>query len=145
MYLLDINLWLALVFESHFHHRIAKAWFDDLPNESCTFCRMTQQGFLRLATNPWVLFEDAVSLRDAWGLYDTMLGDPRVIFAPEPPALESAWRAYTQNSSFSTKIWNDAFLAAFAQGASLSLVTFDRGLTQYRDVACTSPNRLRFE
>ena len=66
MFLPDINLWLALVFESHFHHGASKAWFNRLPNDTCFFCRLTQQGFLRLATNPRVLHEDAVSLTEAW-------------------------------------------------------------------------------
>ena len=47
----DINVWLALTFDSHIHHAAAKAWFDPLSDEVCYFCRLTQQGFLRLATN----------------------------------------------------------------------------------------------
>ena len=47
----DINVWLALTFDSHVHHRIAKNWFDGLTDEVCYFCRLTQQGFLRLASN----------------------------------------------------------------------------------------------
>ena len=137
MFLPDVNLWLALVFGSHFHHRAAKAWFKSLPNDTCFFCRLTQQGFLRLATNPRVLHEDTVSLTEAWGLYDTMLSDPRVAFSQEPAGLEPAWRGYTQRQSFSPKVWSDAFLAAFAEAASLALVTFDRGLAQYQNVNCT--------
>ncbi len=133
----DVNLWLALVFERHFHHPDAKAWFDTLPDGACCFCRLTQQGFLRLATNPRVLREDAVSLKDAWALYDTMMSDERVSFAREPAGLEAIWRSYTQQNAFSPKVWNDAFLAAFARASALSLVTFDQGLAQYPDLNCT--------
>jgi predicted nucleic acid-binding protein len=52
MFLPDINLWLALAFESHVHHAAAKGWFEGLTSERCSFCRLTQQGFLRLVTNP---------------------------------------------------------------------------------------------
>jgi hypothetical protein len=56
IYLADVNLWLALAFESHVHHASAAAWFRGLAStDSCAFCRMTQQGFLRLSTNPKAL------------------------------------------------------------------------------------------
>jgi len=64
----DVNLLLALVFERHFHHTQAKAWFDSLQDAQCHICRMTQQGLLLLATNPRVMQEDAVTLSDAWAL-----------------------------------------------------------------------------
>ena len=32
MHLPDINVWLALTFDSHAHHPAAKTWFDGLPN-----------------------------------------------------------------------------------------------------------------
>ncbi len=133
MFLPDVNVWLALAFDFHFHHAAAKAWYDS-SRESCCFCRWTQQGFLRLATNPAAFGERAVSLKEAWQLYDAMLSDPRVAFAEEPPGLEARWRASTQRRSFSPKVWSDAYLAAFAQAASFDGVTFDKGLRQYRGV-----------
>ena len=50
----DINFWLGLVFDTHLHHTAAKSWFDQLTDEVCFFCRVTQYGFLRLANNPKV-------------------------------------------------------------------------------------------
>ena len=64
MQLPDINLWLALAFEVHVHHRQASAWFGSLPSAGAAFCRFTQQGFLRLATNPSVFQDEAVTLAD---------------------------------------------------------------------------------
>lgn len=98
------------------------------------FCRWTQQGFLRLSTNPAALPELAISLKQAWLLYDAMIDDVRIAFADEPHLLETHWRAYTQRRSFSPKVWGDAYLAAFANAASLDLVTFDKGLRHYRGV-----------
>src|SRR5262249_13821708 len=98
---------------------------------------LTQQGFLRLATNPKAIEAEAVTLADAWRMYDAMLADPRISFTGEPEGIESLWRGYTQHQSFSPKVWNDAFLAAFAQAAGYELVTFDRGFSQYKQVKCT--------
>lgn len=135
MLLPDVNVWLALTFDSHFHHPAAKSWFDGLSNDSvCYFCRLTQQGFLRLATNRSVFGKDAVTLPDAWQKYDLYLSDPRVSFAEEPAHIEIHWRTYTQSRSFSPKVWNDAYLAAFALAGGLELVTFDKGFTQYQNV-----------
>jgi predicted nucleic acid-binding protein len=89
----DINVWLALVFRFHFHHSRAVAWYE-ASGASCCFCRFTQQGFLRLATDPAALKDEAVSLQEAWGLYDAIMGDARVGFADEPEGIEAQWRAH---------------------------------------------------
>jgi hypothetical protein len=96
MFLADINVWLALAFESHVHHSPAKTWFESLPDgQSLQFCRMTQQGFLRLSTNPKAFGSQAVTLARAWELYDILMGDPRISFAEEPLGIEPIWRGYT--------------------------------------------------
>src|SRR3989440_468178 len=127
MHLPDINVWLALTFDSHVHHPSAKTWFDGLPTGTvCFFCRLTQQGFLRLATNPSVFGKHAVTLPDAWHKYDLLMSDPRVAFAEEAADLETHWRTFTQQQSFSPQVWNDAYLAAFARAGNLEPVTFDK-------------------
>jgi toxin-antitoxin system PIN domain toxin len=137
MFLPDVNFWLALGFQSHQHHGSAKAWMQSAPLRSCCMCRVTQMAFLRLATNPKVLPNDVLALPDAWRAYDEMISDERVVFAEEPAELELAWRSFTRRKAFSTNIWTDAYLAAFAQAAGFELVTFDRGLAQYRPLRCT--------
>jgi toxin-antitoxin system PIN domain toxin len=131
MLLLDINVWLALTFDVHVHHQSAKTWFDSLTDEVCFFCRMTQQGFLRLATNQKIYGPDTLTLSEAWDQFDAFMGDPRVSFVAEPAGMESRWRSFTTGQSFSTKIWNDAYLAAFAATAGHELITFDRGVSRY--------------
>gem|GEM_PF-2467722 len=37
MLLPDVNVWLALTFDSHAHHPAAKLWFDNLSDEQCFF------------------------------------------------------------------------------------------------------------
>jgi toxin-antitoxin system PIN domain toxin len=127
----DINVWLALTFSGHPHHSAALTWFDGRPANSCAFCRMTQQGYLRLASNPKLFGADTLTLPKAWKAYDTALEDERVVFETEPAGVEMEWRSLTSGESFSAKIWNDAFLAAFAKQSALQLVTFDRGFRRY--------------
>jgi toxin-antitoxin system PIN domain toxin len=138
MYLPDVNVWLALTFDSHVHHPPAKTWFDGLPSgATCFFCRLSQQGFLRLASNRKVFGKHALKLPDAWQKYDIFSSDPRVAFAEEPVDLERHWRGFTQTRSYSPQVWNDAYLAAFAVAASLEVVSFDTGFAQYTNLRCT--------
>jgi len=75
MFLADVNFWLAAAFEYHSQHESAKRWFDDQSDGSCCFCRVTQQGFLRLSSDPSVLGDEAVSLIDARAMYDALFAD----------------------------------------------------------------------
>ncbi|MBT5707587.1 MAG: PIN domain-containing protein [Verrucomicrobia bacterium] len=130
----DINVWLALSFSGHPHHQAALHWFDKVPEEAAAFCRMTQHGFLRLASNPKVFRSDALPLPKAWKAFDLLISDERVCFCDEVADIESEWRRHTRKAGFSPKIWNDAYLVAFAAKAGIQLVTFDRGFESYSGV-----------
>jgi predicted nucleic acid-binding protein len=68
---------------------------------------------------------------DAWRMYDALIGDRRVEFAAEPVGLEAIWRSHTARQSFSPKLWNDAYLSAFAQTVNWRLVSCDKGFSQF--------------
>jgi predicted nucleic acid-binding protein len=65
---------------------------------------------------------------EAWAAYDRWLEDGRVTFVEEPPGLERRFRALTRMKQAVPKTWADAYLAAFAETAQVTLVTFDRAL-----------------
>ena len=136
MFLPDVNLWLALAFDGHVHHVPAATWYRGLSGP-CFFCRVTQTGFLRLATNPKAFPDDAVSMSEAWDLYDAMLNDPKIAFVDEPPDLGPLWRGYTRRQSFSPKVWIDSYLASFARAGGYELVTFDKAFTSYSALNCS--------
>ena len=48
--LVDVNVWLPLVYDGHLHHLAAVSWFDQEDGKSAAFCRITQLGLLRLLT-----------------------------------------------------------------------------------------------
>ena len=76
------------------------------------------------------------SQRDAWKNLDMLMADPRLIFLPEPSALEAAFRAFTQAATPSHAGWTDAYLAAFAVGHRVRVVTFDQGFSQFNGLDC---------
>lgn len=133
-YLADVNFWLALNFEKHPHSVSAWQWLEGLDATSCLMCRMVQQGFLRLATNPRVTSSPLTHAK-AWIVYDKFLSDERIEFVEEPPDMELAWRSFSKGRKFSPKIWNDAYLAAFASTARLKILTFDKGFKAYEGLS----------
>lgn len=93
------------------------------------FCRFTQLGFLRLVSSEAVMGADgALSQAQAWSAYDAWFGDDRIEFAEEPPALERRFRDMAQLKRSAPKDWADSYLAAFADSAEFTLVTFDTAL-----------------
>src|SRR5262245_50905641 len=135
MHLVDINVWLGMAFQRHASHAAATTWFHGAA-QLCCFCRFTPIGFLRLASNPSAMGSAAVSMADAWRAYDALFSDPKVGYLEEPEGIEQKFRLLTQSAVFSPKVWNDAYLAAFAELASLEVVTFDKGFAQYPHIKC---------
>jgi toxin-antitoxin system PIN domain toxin len=124
----DINVWIALTHAAHVHHDVARDWFTDLPADSrFSFCRLTQLGLLRLLTAEAVMGDEVLSQTEAWAVFDRWLEDRRVTLIDEPPAIDRRFRSLTRSRHASPKAWADAYLAAFADAAQLTLVTFDRG------------------
>ena len=57
----DINVWMALTYEGHVHHAVARDWFEGVSSASrLFFSRFTQLGPLRLLTAEAVMGRDEV-------------------------------------------------------------------------------------
>src|ERR1700691_4849296 len=125
----DVNVWLALTHSRHVHHVAAVQWFDSAGADSFFFCRFPQMGLLRMLTNPQVMEEETMTQRGAWAVYHRWFEDGRVAFLPVPASgdFEHVFHAASLRERPATKLWADAYLAAFARIAGLTVVTFDRG------------------
>lgn len=130
----DVNVWLALTHSRHAHHPDAVRWFNSLAGGTVFFCRFTQIGLLRLLTNRQVMEDDVMGHRAAWQAYRRWYDDERIEFhrEPESPEFESWFENLSDSPRPSTKLWADAYLAAFAKAAGLTVVTFDRGFQRMR-------------
>lgn len=125
----DVNVWIALHHQVHAHHRIANTWFESLDTRSAlVFCRQTQMGFFRLLTTEAVMRDEILTQKQCWTLYERWLKAGKARFRTEPAGMEKALRSRTMQDASSPKEWMDAYLAAFAEGGGLRLVTFDRAL-----------------
>jgi toxin-antitoxin system PIN domain toxin len=129
-YLADVNVWFALALEEHQHHREARNWWQETPGVF-GFVRITQLGLLRLLTSSGPMRGHPLTNRQAWAVYDGFLSDDRVRIFPELPAIEDAFRSFSEGPQAAPKRWVDAYLAAHAVAGEATLVTFDRALAGY--------------
>jgi toxin-antitoxin system PIN domain toxin len=127
----DVNIWIALAAEGHVHHVPAREWFAAQPDASVAFCRITQMGLLRLLTNSHVMGRAPRTIVQAWETFGQLRADRRLTFATEPDRLEFAWRQLMTRAGVGPSSWTDTYLAAFAEGNSYSLVTFDCGFERW--------------
>jgi toxin-antitoxin system PIN domain toxin len=132
--LCDVNLLLALCYDRHSHHRPALAWLDMQGARSAVLCRMTQLSLLRLLCHRAVMEDNVCTLPQAWAVYDQVQADERFVFYAEPADLEPALRVLTQANTPSPRLWQDAYLAAFALASGIRLATFDRDFRQFAEL-----------
>jgi len=133
----DVNIWIALAAEGHVHHVPTRDWFTAQPDASVAFCRVTQMGLLRLLTNSNVMGRAPRTTVQAWETFAQLRADRRLVFATEPDHVESAWRRLMTQAGVGPSSWTDAYLAAFAEGHSYSLVTFDTGFERWSALKLT--------
>lgn len=135
MMLPDINVWIALTVSNHEHHAASVRWLEtQQAPASIAFCRVTQQGCLRLLSNAKMMKGyglPPLTNAEAWASYQALLEDDRMTFLAEPGGLEPLWRDFGARDTASTKLWMDAFLAAFAVAGKHELVSFDSGFRQF--------------
>jgi uncharacterized protein len=125
---LDANVWMALLWDRHMHSERAREWFQRVADEQFLFCRFTQLTTLRLLTTEAVMGKDVCTMSEAWRLWDVVESDHHISLLPEPEGLNQEFRARSNSSGKSPKVWGDAYLLAFAAVAGVKLVTLDRGL-----------------
>jgi toxin-antitoxin system PIN domain toxin len=124
--LLDVNVLVALFDPDHVHHELAHAWFSDNRAEGWATCPLTENGFVRVLSNPaygsqmtrpaeliarlrrfcqnseHLFWPDALSLRDAAVFDPSFVGSHRHVA--------------------------DVYLLGLATTRGGQLATFDRGI-----------------
>lgn len=130
--LCDVNFLVALCHRSHQHHPAAKTWLDAGRGDSgLVLCRVSQLGLLRLLNNPAIMRGEVCTTDEAWGVHDRLMTDARFSYREEPAGLQGKLREFTQGFPFAPKLWQDAYLAAFAVDSVLGLITFDQGFDKF--------------
>jgi toxin-antitoxin system PIN domain toxin len=127
----DINVWIALHLREHDHHAQAQAWFTSLAStDQLVWCRHTQIGMFRLLTTDSVTQGASLTQKRCWDIYHHWILSGRAVLREEPVGVDAAFEQLTSADSSSPRVWADAYLAAFAELARLTLVTFDKALAK---------------
>jgi len=119
LYLVDVNVLIARLFETHEHHDLATEWFNT-PSLQWALCPWAEAGLLRFATQP-----DRLSMSEATGLLDEVALHPGYHYHPSV----DTWRTLTKpffRRLHGHKQVTDAYLLGLAIKDKLVLTTFDK-------------------
>jgi len=119
LYLVDVNVLIARLFETHEHHDLATEWFNT-PSLQWALCPWAEAGLLRFATQP-----DRLSMSEATGLLDELALHPGYHYHPSI----DTWRTLTKpffRRLHGHKQVTDAYLLGLAIHDKLVLATFDK-------------------
>ncbi len=135
-YLIDTNVWVAIVLEDHPHHPLAVQRVSRFSDGEACFCRATQKGMFRLLSQPAATYGKPIPMSQCWRIYESFRTANRFAYLDEPHGLEEYWRNLTSSPFASPKLWMDAYLQAFAELAGLKIITFDRALAKASGGEC---------
>ncbi len=133
--LCDVNVLLAICDEDHAHYETVHAWLNKIESKSqLIVCRFSQLSLLRLLTTSAVMLRKPFNMAGAWRVYETLMVDERMIFLSEPFHMDSVFKAIVPGNPTAPKLWQDAYLAAFAISAQMQLVSLDSDHRQFRNL-----------
>ena len=123
-YLLDVNVFLALLSENHMHHQLVTKWFNT-PGLQWVICPFTEAGFLRNATAPRA---GQITMSEATAILARITQEPGYHYLP----ITANWQ--TLCSPFFTRLYGtkqvtDAYLLGLAVQSRMVLVTMDKAIS----------------
>jgi toxin-antitoxin system PIN domain toxin len=130
--LVDVNVVFALLIERHVHHEVAWKWWKKREEESVGLSLPVKLGVLRLLTNARAMEGVPVSPSEALEAWDRFEEDPRTFWIPDQgSAHELSFRRTVDGRESTPNLWTDAWLAALAESAQISLTSFDSGFSAF--------------
>jgi uncharacterized protein len=123
MALLDVNVLVALAWDSHVHHVAARRWFAANAPDGWATCPITESGFVRVSANPRVI-PHAIPVSAAQRVLGAIRGAGRHRFlANDVSVVADDLPAVAHHRQVT-----DAVLLTVARRHDMRLVTFDRGV-----------------
>jgi toxin-antitoxin system PIN domain toxin len=123
-YLLDVNVFVALLDEDHIHHQLVTNWFTASSGLLWAICPFTEAGFLRYATAPR---PGQISMSEATAILARMAQEPGYHYLP----INADWHTLCSpffKRLYGTKQVTDAYLLGLAVREGLVLVTLDKAI-----------------
>jgi toxin-antitoxin system PIN domain toxin len=122
--LLDVNLLMALLWENHEQHTVARSWFKNV--SAFATCPVVQLGFARVSSHPLLGYGLTPEL--AFGVLRQFIADPRHQFIPDD--LSCADRIVRTELMTGANQITDRYLVGLARQHGFSLATLDAPLAK---------------
>jgi hypothetical protein len=121
-FLLDVNVLMALLWENHEHHQVARNWLRGITGFAT--CPVTQLGFARVSSHPSLGY--SMSPEEAFSVLRAFLADVRHRFVSDDLSCED--RVVRTDLIRAANQVTDHYLVALARHHRLTLATFDETL-----------------
>jgi len=128
VYLLDVNVLIALAWPNHAHHLAVRHWFLDQGLKGWATCPMTQTAFVRISSNPSII-ADAVRPEQAADLLKKLASGAGHQFWADDVSLTEAEFKFTGLLTGHRQV-TDAYLLTLAIRKNGKLATLDRGVVE---------------
>ena len=123
IYLLDVNVLVALLWPNHMHHGAVTRWFGNDGNRHFATCPLTELGFARLSCNPAAVGK-AITLSAALETLEGLAKMPNHHFLTETAQLHPTLLPIAANVVGYRQV-SDAYLMALARLHNAKLATLD--------------------
>jgi toxin-antitoxin system PIN domain toxin len=124
--LFDVNLLIALFQPDHVHYRTAHQWWQAHQKEGWASCPLTQNGFVRILSQP--KYAGSITVDGALDLLERATKTTHHNFWPDDISLLDGHRI-EKNRILGPKQLTDIYLLALAVKNGGRLVTFDRAIS----------------
>jgi uncharacterized protein len=123
-FLFDVNVLMALLWENHEHHQLARGWLRGVRDFAT--CPVTQLGFARVSSHPALGY--SMSPDQAFSVLRSFLSDQRHHFVSDD--LSCVDRVVRTDVMTSANQITDHYLVALARHHRFTLATFDEPLAK---------------
>ena len=124
--LLDVNILIALLNENHLHHSAACAWLEEHINDGWASCPITQNGCIRILSQP--SYPNAIGVQEAIRLLREATSTQHHHFVPDDASLLDSALVDDQRLLSARQI-TDVYLLALAVAHGMRFATLDRSVS----------------
>ena len=124
--LLDVNILIALLDENHLQHQTVSAWLGDHIGEGWASCPITQNGCVRILSQP--SYPNAIGVAEAIGLLREATSTRHHHFVPDDASILDSALVDSQRLLGARQI-TDVYLLALAVAHGMRFVTLDRSVS----------------
>jgi uncharacterized protein len=126
VFLLDVNVLVALLWPAHQFHTRAHHWFERNMRRGWATCPLTEAGFVRIVSNP-AFSSDAVTARAAVKILQVSLQHPSHQFWPDDISVSEAVGPLLEKLAGHRQV-TDAYLLGLAIRKEAKLATLDHSI-----------------